>query len=40
MGNICSRDIDGGGLNVIDMEEEVEGEEDYFSSSGYNLRNK
>lgn len=29
-----------GGLNVIDMEEEAEGEEDPPSSSGYNLRNK
>lgn len=29
-----------GGLNVIDMEDEAEGEEDPPSSSGYNLRNK
>lgn len=29
-----------GCLNVIDMEEEAEGEEDPPSSSGYNLRNK
>lgn len=29
-----------GGLNVIDMEEEAEGEEDPPSSSGYNLKNK
>lgn len=29
-----------GGLNVIDMEEEAEGEEDPPSSSGYHLRKK